>query len=495
MSVALAELALLNTTLPFQTVHKALYPITRSLPLILYHKQSIANILVKALTSEDRVELALAAPHTIDLIPSFIQCLTPDPEFKQLQLETILTPLIRAVVGLAVDPPSADAKAGGDRGNDPSSPVEISKRAFQVLAWTFRQLGEDLVNGSEYKSRHRVAWSWVVEGLHGSNPLVEVKMDESGADDLSKETDGSSEADEEVGGGVEADAGAEVDLSDANGPSNEQQEASVEFTKPTEDTEPEIIDTSDAGSTADIADAPVHIRNALSRRRPLSSTKPHLLRLLATCFAFLLRRAKSGEQLDSMVLTILESLHSDSSPEVCQSIAWLILESVKSVEGHIHSRGPAILRAFFRQACKLETQAAVQILCAALTGVAHHGKTETLSSISEVVLARLNAISKVESRYEITLTLELIRVLSGTRLGSRLTDKDKASVLTMLETSWRDIVGDSSIHPFAVETATFALLNTPSLQSMLDTGRKLVESIWTLPAEVSCDHSVGKLSC
>lgn len=485
MSVALAEVALLNTSIPFQNLHKALYPITRSLPLILHHKQTIADILIKALSIGDRVDLALSAPHIIDLIPSFIQCLTPDPDFKQLQLDTILTPLVRAIVSLAVDPPSIDLKTGGDRGNDPSSPVEISKRAFQVLAWTFRQVGDDLVNSSDNQIRHQAAWSWVLEGLNGSKPLVEVPLEESVEDSLSKAADATFDLDEEAGNGDERETQGGFETVDST---NNDQETAVESGDFTAETEVEAMEADDTESTAEESDALHPTPISSSRRRPLSSTKPHLRRLLATCFSFLLRRAKSGERLDSIAQIILGSLQTEATHDLCQSIAWLILESIKSVEHHIHSRGSAILRAFIRQACKLKIEPAIPVLCAALTGLVHHGKLETLSSISEVVMTRLNNVAEAEALYEKTLTLELVRVLSGTRRGSRLSEKDKASVINMLETSWSDINRESSMYPLAVETATFALLGAPSLQTMLDSGRKLLDRIWTVPAEVSLSY-------
>jgi U3 small nucleolar RNA-associated protein 20 len=482
MSIALAELALLNTSIPFHTLHKALYPITRSLPLILHHKQSIANLLVKALSIPDRVDLALSVPHIIDIIPSFIQCLTPDPDFKQLQLDTILTPLMRAVVGLAVDPPSVHTKTSGDRGNDPNSPVEISKRAFQVLAWTFRQIGSDLVNGADYQHRHQVAWSWVVDGLSGSKPSVSLPEEVTDDEKLSfEQNDEKDEVDEEE------DHDERPQLEEA--PLEQQADIQVETVDAAvsaeEAAEVDLADTSDSESTAEDDNAHHRIHARSSRRRPLSATKPHLRRLLATCFAFLLRRAKNGEPLDSLARIILQSLNTESPSELCESTAWLLLESVKSVETHIHSRAPAILRAFIRQASDLKSAPVIQVFDAALTGILHHGRPETLSTVSEVILARFNKLSDAETEYETHLVMDLVCVLSGTRKGNRLADKEKASILSMSDKSWADMTRIATLVPPAVETATFALLNAPTLQSMLDSGRKLLEKIWNLPSEVS----------
>lgn len=482
MSIALAELALLNTSIPFHTLHKSLYPITRSLPLILHHKQSIANLLVKALTIPDRVDLALSAPHIIDIIPSFIQCLTPDPDFKQLQLDTILTPLMRAVVGLAVDPPSVHTKTSGDRGNDPNSPVEISKRAFQVLAWTFRQVGSDLVNGADYQHRHQVAWSWVVDGLSGSKPSVSSSEEVLEEDKLSDEQNVEKEEEDDED---HDDVPDEMENPPLEQQMDDQSETIDAAVSAEDQAEVDLADTSDSESTAEEDNTHQRIHARSSRRRPLSATKPHLRRLLATCFAFLLRRAKNGEPLDSMARIVLQSLHSEPSSELCESTAWLILESVKSVETHIHSRGPAILRAFIRQASDLEYPSVIQVLGGALTGLFHHGRQETLSAVSEVVLARFNKLSNAETEYETHLILDLVCVLSGTRKGSRLSDKEKASTISMCDKSWADITRFAALVPLAVETATFALLNAPTLQSMLDSGRKLLEKIWNLPSEVS----------
>lgn len=493
MSVALAELGLLNTSIPFQALHRAMYPITRSLPLILHHKQTIADLLVKALTNPDHVDLALSAPQTIDLIPSFIQCLTPDPAFEQLQLDTILTPLMQAIVGLAIDPPSLHLKTGGDRGNDPNSPVEISKRAFQVLAWTFRQIGSDLVNGSDYTKRHQAAWSWVVDGLSGQKPIVRLRTDSTTAEVLTQEALAEEEEDtlEEPDGGDQHNQDNNQSLADITEVDTLSDHAIPDEVVPVAEADPaedELDNASDSGSdtesSAEGEDLQHGKTSRSSRRRPLSATKPHLRRLLATCFAFLLRRAKTGEALDSVVGTVLQSLHTNPVPELCESVAWLLLESVKSVETHIHSRGPAILRAFIRQASISQSNSVIEVLNAATTGILHHGRVETLSTISEVILSRFNKLSVTAVDFDVKLALNLVCVLSGTRRGNRLLETEKAAILPVLGRLLADMAQKPDLLPLTIETATLALLNAPNLQSMLESGRQLLESIWTLHAEV-----------
>lgn len=480
MATALAELALLNTSIPFQSLHRSLYPITRSLPLILHYKQTIANLLVSALTNPNSADVALCAPHVIDLIPSYIQCLSPDPDFKQLHLETILSPIMRAIVGLAIDPPSLHIKTGGDRGNDPNSPVEISKRAFQVLAWTFRQLGSDLVNGDYHQKRGSIAWSWVVDGLSGRTPHIEMPLEIEG----DKTAESADQADVDLQDeddivGTPAEAGnakdslivAEVPATDSLQPASADTEENEELGVISEDSE-------SAGEDDGDDEAGVFASKS-ARRRPLSATKPHLRRLLATCFAFLLRRAKNGDPLQSLVGTILESLRENSTSELHESTAWIILESVKSVETHIHSRGPAILRAFIRQASSLQIESSIEILDAALTGILHHARLETVGPITEVVLARLNqARHNTNTSFDTTLTLHLVSVLSGTRRGARLSDKEKTAILqdcerlTVHET-------DVAVQALHVQTLATALLNAPNLETMLDSGRKVLERVWS----------------
>lgn len=482
MSIALAELGLLNTSIPFQNLHKSLYPITRSLPLILHYKQTIANLIIAALTNPNPADVALAAPEVIDLIPSFVQCLSPDPDFKQLHLDTILSPLMKAIVALAVDPPSLHIKTAGDRGNDPNSPVEISKRAYQVFAWMLRQIGSDIVNGQDHENRNKIAWSWVVDGLSGNKPTVTVQ--EQAQEEVFNEEESAEDLD---------------DLDQVEEPSETQistQQLS-ETSRPVQEVdgltseEDELVDASDSETPPEDLEEPSHATARSSRRRPLSATRPHLRRLLSTCFAFLLRRAKNGENLDSIVRTVLASVQSDSQSELCESVSWLIIESVKSVETHIHSRGPAILRAVIRQTIELQSRKAIEILNAALTGILHHARLETVGTVSEVVLGRLSKIaSEQNDDIETELTLNLVSVLSGTRRGARLADKEKSIVIACLEkmTANGFKSSSSSTLPLYVKAMVVALLNAPSLQCMLDSGRKLLERIWQL-------SEVRKLPC
>lgn len=511
LSAALAELSLLNTSLPFQSLHRTLYPLTRSLPLILHHRLKIARTLVEALTNPVRTQLALSASHTIDVVPAFIQSLSPDPDFALLDFDTILTPLVHALVAIAVDAPSVAQATVGDRGSDPNSQTEISKRAFQVLAWTFREIGGDLVNKGDFDRRIQIAWSWVNLGLSGGKPQVakpsapeeavetdvvedDVDLqDEQAEGEMTIEGEQSPAMQEDMAPAADINAeelaeGEEVDDSsmnagDALAPVQEEEEESGE------------VEEADASTVTD------H-RARRGRQRPASATKPHLRKLLATTFAFLVRKAKTGPSLTAVARTVLSSL--DVPPEeddadhakLSESIAWILVESVKSVETHLHSRGPIIFKAFVD--CRptdfsIETEERkAQILEAALTALIHHSRLDQFSGLSRSLLSDLDRAAKelegAQTSAHTLLSINLAEVLVGVRKASRLSDKEKAEVLALCERMSAPIMSsakaeEKDLRRAFVQLAIKALLVAPSLEVMLTKGKTVTDRIWNTSEE------------
>ena len=494
LSAALADLAILNTSLPFQALHKGLYPLTRSLPMILHHRFRITQVLLVTLcNAADSVNLALSAYHTIDLIPAFIQSLSPDPDFQLLDINAILSPLMQSLVAIATHPPSVTVDRNGDRGNDPNSPTEISKRAFQVLAWTLREIGGDLLNGNDCVKRGEIAWHWFKIGLEENKSKERIAASTNNSDLLSEEEEADllepeePEAHHEIqddveGGQRELQIELESDLNEAL--THEQDEAFQDEEQQDNDNLDE--DFREEGSSSKRS------------KRPASRTLPHARRFLATCFAFLVRKSRPGPALDALVRTILESFPSPSARECrsepfAESIAWIVVESIKSVETHIHSRGPAIFRTFIRHAVRLQCSPTVNVLEAALTALIHSSRKETFHGMVDVLLAEFESITDEEvSNYHSLLIMRLMGALVGTRKGSRLSEEAKIHLFASCEKLSADVLAQAdasmttnneNVSNF-VKLATKILLIAPNLETMLGTGRKLLAKIWQLPASV-----------
>lgn len=500
MSVALAELSLLNTTRAFQTLHKTLYPQTRSLPLIIHHRQQISNSLVQALTQDSYLDVALCAPQVIDLIPSFLLSLWPDTEFKLLDISNIVTPIITALVSLAVNPPSIQGHVNGDRGNDPHSPVEISKRAFQVIAWTFRLIGTDFLNGESIADRAQIAWEWVRDALEGKKSVVHFAQEQHLVQQISEEPGHTDNAEETE------------DLLDLNGletvygQSNGDTDGIAPQTFPSHNGDLQTLNeaASDAGGSSAKAgsvdegeaeevteDMHEDASGDAIKERSKSASKPHLRRLLATSFAYLLRRSKGTISLDAVVQVILKDLTTRQSPELCEAASWLFLESIKSVDSHLHSRGVPILRCLIQEAIALESQVVAEVVSATLTGVTHYATINTFAPIAEMVTDRFQAITGgVTSSFERTLVQDLVSVIVGTRKATRLSDKAK-SQLIRIAAEQTETIQSAGVDIHCIQMTFLLLLYAPTLQDMLSNGRKLLEAIWNMPSSVSAAPSAG----
>lgn len=491
MATALAELALLNTSQPFQTLQRNLYSLTRSLPLIVHHRQKIAKLLVAAMTNPNRVELALSASHTVDLLPAFIQSLSPDPDFQLLDFETLLSPLMLALVALALDPPALNNNTGGDRGNDPHSQTEISKRAFQVLAWTFREIGGDLVNKGDHWARSTIAWSWVASGLRDSalltaEPLALAASKPDTAVDSAALVMPAEEADEheEI---AQVDINAEEEEGESGVPMQIVTNGDLDGTSGAPDAEDSSDNDTELANTSVIA--------IQSRRRPASSTRPHLRRILATCFAFLVRKASSGKALNVVTAVMLQDLEKglpfEEGRKLQESLAWILLESAKSVETYIHSRARSIFKAAIAAVREKRIELGVFVLMAALTALLHGSNAENLAELVNTALIGVGSLDRdVTDPFSMMLDVQLASVLAGTRKGNRLSDKTKEYLLVTVDRHMQHLSEPylcSQIDEF-VRFATKCLLIAPGLEVMLSKGRKVLQGISQLPRSV-------RLSC
>jgi len=471
MSSALAELALLNTSLPFQAMHRVMYPLTRSLPLILHNRLKIASLLVQTLTTSNRLELALCASHTLDIIPAFIQSLSPDPDFQLLDLDSILTPIVQSIVSLALDPPSSQAT--GDRGNDLNSATEISKRAFQVLVCLFREIGGDLVNKGEFATRQQTCWTWVEAGLKDQKTVVNKAQQDMPAEaesHLAVNGDDITAEDEE--------AGDEAPMEEDETPVEQSTEgedagAAVEMAEgAADDPKGDAEDESEEDTTKDNVK---HPKSASS-----STTRPHLRRLLATCFAFLVRKAKPGKPLSGLISVLLVQVEAEGADgRVAESVAWILVESIKSVDMHLHSKGPAIFTACIKQAEASQSDQLMQLLEGVLTSILHYSRVGLVDDLVETIMPAFNRLQETQSHaspYQILLLLRLVGVLAGTRKGSRISEAVKLSMLASCHSMSQS--SDSGTLEPLVQSSLKVLLVAPSLQSMLNQGRPLLQSLW-----------------
>ncbi|KAI5475348.1 Armadillo-type fold domain containing protein [Pseudohyphozyma bogoriensis] len=179
---ALATSALLNLSLPFTAFSRVVEPKSRSLPLVIHHRDAIVTAICAALRAKQS-DLELSGEHILDLLPSLIT-----------DLSALLLPslplLLTTLINLTVPSPLVSANP------------KLLQKVYDVLGALFRDLGKDILGSSDVGGMSDV-WELVRRGLGAparEQPSEPEKKEESEAMEVEepsveREAD---EADDEV---------------------------------------------------------------------------------------------------------------------------------------------------------------------------------------------------------------------------------------------------------------------------------------------------------
>lgn len=328
------------------------------------------------------------------LIPALLQTLPDAP-----LLVPLLPPLIRATLLLGLTANSAP----------------VVEKAFQTIALCFRDLAKEMVNDPV------ACWGYVREGLGARIPEIEAEETE-----------------------------VELEIAEVEEDLQLTEEATMQIDDPIEDDliEPTDDDPFASTSAVEAIKTPVQPltfgRSAILKLR----TQPHLRLLLASSFAYLIRRC-SIEQLTTLIQCINAT---PFTPQLNESISWIIMESCQGIDTRLHSRASTIFATFARelQDAKIVERAEIAII--------HHTRVEHADSFVGAILD----LAK-EGK------LRLLSVLMGVRKGNRVNDVRQGEVLALLDglkvdENRQDVVG-----------LCVKVFITAKLQGLLSVGKRVVE--------------------
>ncbi|KAK4705352.1 hypothetical protein P7C70_g863, partial [Phenoliferia sp. Uapishka_3] len=141
---ALATSAQLNLSLPFIAFSRAVESKSRSLPLVIHHREVIVQAVCSALRGP-QVDVALCGEHIMDLLPPLIT------DLSNLLLPS-LPVLLTTLINLTAPSPLVSANP------------QLLGRVYDVLGALFRDLGKDILRSSEVGGMADV-WELVRRGL------------------------------------------------------------------------------------------------------------------------------------------------------------------------------------------------------------------------------------------------------------------------------------------------------------------------------------------
>ncbi|KAK4055206.1 U3 snoRNP protein [Microbotryomycetes sp. JL201] len=449
---ALAQSHLNNLSLPFVKFYRAVEPKARSLPLVVHYRDDIVLAICSSLTLPLH-DVELCGETILDLLPPLV---TDLDRLLLPYLPTILTTL----VALTIPSPLTQATP------------QLLQRVYDVLGAIFRDLGRHILAAPPGDAGSLdVIWKIIRRGLGAPAKQLdsmqghEVKQDQEPASD-------------------------QDDASDMDG----------EDAAPVASTSKETSSTSFSGLSTSL---PAHFR-----------TTPQTRRLLASSFAFLVRKARSTskngslsgeiEPLFGKLFDDLAQVEQDdgahrqirkrghtllrpkgkgrgqedgSSVLLAEGLTWLTAEACCAANQVLHSRTPAILRSMYASAldkassgCQLPRDVITHVLIV----IAAH--VETAEPIDAVIEEVLRGVTQADDQASQSAAIGALQTLLTTRKGERISGTAKSRVLSSLTDLAKFVTKQQHLDSHFVDIYSSLILSAAqaaSLQELLSGGFKI----------------------
>ena len=160
--------------------------------------------------------------------------------------------------------------------------------------------------------------------------------------------------------------------------------------------------------------------------------KTFIIRFAAEAMGFLMRKAgaayeKSKEPLERITTHMVEDFVESQQPDLyAQGLMTLLTESIKGVQGTLHSGGNAILRCLidlcFDRSRQGKDESALQLLKGSLISVIHHTDVQTFAPVFEALMQTINMPDTQLDKHHISIINKLIFTVVATRKGTRIAD-------------------------------------------------------------------------
>ena len=183
------------------------------------------------------------------------------------------------------------------------------------------------------------------------------------------------------------------------------------------------------------------LRPLLHILRPyLKAKKQYVARFTAESLAFLLRKAATlyPKQKAPLTLALSDVLKQDSVfASNQQGVLTLLVESCLSIDAGSHSSAPHLTGCLLQLVDQETGESSLSLVEAFLTGIIHRTNRAGFSSILTAVLAFVEQSLSAGTASRIQTAIRLLRVVVGTRKGSRIEDWSRVLGLlsVVLETS------------------------------------------------------------
>lgn len=446
---ALQRIKLLDTTLEFVELSHALNPLCRSLPLILLHRQTIVQLLLRHLPSA-------SSSYPIELVPALADT------GADLVLPDVV-PLLDCLIDLAFT----------------SQDAEMVSKALNAVGHLFRALGKDISEKPELRS---ACWTALAAPLSGLSSVPTPAILEADPQDAEAELNAVSEDEHEEETPVAARDAMDVDQLIENG----------KEVLPAEDGDDNDSEGKEQDAAADEEQIQIAQRTRLSarqRRTQRGTGSAHLRHLLATAFAYFVRKCAAAHHtaLAGLVQDISTSLStSDQSHRVAlsQSVAWIIVESAKSTSIGLHTRFSAMFKVFAQGLSQNHSDVTQK----ALVGLIHHvgpsKPDDTTGDKDREILC--NAVFALAQAHE-SAHRSLLRTLIGTNKARAIPPSLRA---TWFSTVAR-VLADAATPPaLAADLATWSLVraNVGDLTAARHNDVSIVDRLFEVPVSPATDR-------
>lgn len=428
---ALQRIRLLDTSSEFVELSHLLAPLCRSLPLILLHRAKIVQLLIQHLPS-------VITSYPIELVSALVDT------GSDLVLPDVV-PILDCLVDLAFT----------------SQDAEIISKALNAVGHLFRAVGKDVSANEELR---RQCWSALAAPLAG---LAAPEASESTGEILDQ-----------------------VAIQE----NQNQDRMELEQPEPTQLDEPVVEDDEDDDEPAaedgallqqsqdELANKSSGRLSARQRRSQRGTGSAHLRHLLATAFAYFVRKcANHPAALEALVRDMSTSLSEQNTQDnaiLPQSVAWVLVESAKSANSGLHSRFSSLFKAF---AIGVNQHQAV--IERALVGLIHHlGPTRPEDAAGDkdrhtLCHAVLSLVRKDSGRH-----LHLLKILVGT---------NKSRVIpASVRQDWFKTVANADTDDTALfaDLAAWSLVraNVADLASARQDSTSIVDKLFELPVCLPC---------
>ncbi|KAM0753788.1 hypothetical protein T439DRAFT_163472 [Meredithblackwellia eburnea MCA 4105] len=483
---ALNTTALLNLSIPFVSFSRSVEPKARSLPLVIHHRSAIVQAICVAL-SAPQPDLELSAENILDLLPPLIT-----------DLSSLLVPslpnLLTVLINLTAPSPLTSANP------------KLLQRVYDVLGALFRDLGKHILETTDQGGMADV-WDLVRRGLgapHKENRQEDkMNVDESQTQDEGKMVQRMEE---------EREGEQEEEGEDSN-----------------EDAfEPPIASTS-AQPLTSLPTTPTFTLSTHLR------TTPQTRRLLASSFAFLVRKARSTiaqdmdeselSQLFRMMVEDVAQLEREdkgsrkaslgrgakgrgkghgkgrgqeegNSTVFAEGLVWVTVEACTAPSYFLHSRTSAVLRSLFTAVLGLDTpsstssepgQLPTAIITHSLTSIIHHAKdSKTMEPVlEEFFRAWVDQVGEQREWNNLNTLVKAADTLAGVRKGVKISEQYRPRFFTLLSTLATFLPEHPPVSFLdSLAKSTVSILRLSALSDVLSGGAKqVIQSLFTFDSD------------